>query len=158
MAEKPEVGSIVEGKIIRIKPFGAIVSIGERTQGLVHISQVANTFVQDINDHIKVGDTVKVKVLSIDEETNKIALSIKEALPKEPRQHEGRSNKEHRPQKENRPAGRNPRPQESRSVGDEFFKPQGTGSIDFEDKMREFLKQSNERQTSLNKRANKRSY
>ena len=48
MSEKPEVGSIVEGKVVRIKPFGAIVSLGEQAQGLVHISQVANTFVQDI--------------------------------------------------------------------------------------------------------------
>ena len=67
MSEKLEVGSIVEGKVIRVKPFGAIVAIGN-TQGLVHISQVANSFVQDINDHIKVDDVVKVKVLSIDEE------------------------------------------------------------------------------------------
>ena len=89
MSEKPEVGSIVEGKVVRIKPFGAIVSLGEQAQGLVHISQVANTFVQDINDHVKVGDIVKVKVLSIDPETNKIALSMKEALPKEARQPKG---------------------------------------------------------------------
>ena len=66
MSEKLEVGSIVEGKVVRVKPFGAIVSLGN-TQGLVHISQVANSFVQDINDHVKVGDMVKVKVLSIDE-------------------------------------------------------------------------------------------
>lgn len=81
MSEKLEVGSIVEGKVVRVKPFGAIVSLGN-TQGLVHISQVANSFVQDINDHVKVGDMVKVKVLSIDEESHKIALSIREALPK----------------------------------------------------------------------------
>ena len=84
MSEKLEVGSIVEGKVVRVKPFGAIVSLGN-TQGLVHISQVANSFVQDINDHVKVGDMVKVKVLSIDEESHKIALSIREALPKEER-------------------------------------------------------------------------
>ena len=81
MSEKLEVGSIVEGKVVRVKPFGAIVSLGN-TQGLVHISQVANSFVQDINDHVKVGDMVKVKVLSIDEESHKIALSIREALPR----------------------------------------------------------------------------
>ena len=44
MSEKLEVGSIVEGKVVRIKPFGAIVSLGN-TQGLVHISQIANSFV-----------------------------------------------------------------------------------------------------------------
>ena len=102
MSEKPEVGSIVEGKVVRIKPFGAIVSLGEQVQGLVHISQVANTFVQDINDHVKVGDIVKVKVLSIDPETNKIALSMKEALPKEARQPKGdRPYKGHKQEKQN---------------------------------------------------------
>ena len=136
MSEKPEVGSIVEGKVVRIKPFGAIVSLGEQVQGLVHISQVANTFVQDINDHVKVGDIVKVKVLSIDPETNKIALSMKEALPKEARQPKG-----------------------DRPYKGQYFKPQTVNpSADFEEKMREWMKQSNERQTSLNKRANKRSY
>ncbi len=142
MSEKPEVGSIVEGKVIRIKPFGAIVSIGEGVQGLVHISQVANTFVQDINEHVKVGDMVKVKVLSIEEETNKIALSIKEALPKPAR-----------------PSAKHQKQQDSKNPAEEYFKPQTVNpSADFEEKMREWMKQSNERQTSLNKRANKRSY
>lgn len=148
MSEKPEVGSIVEGKVVRIKPFGAIVSLGEQVQGLVHISQVANTFVQDINDHMKVGDIVKVKVLSIDPETNKIALSMKEALPKEARQPKGDC-----PYKGHKQENRTTNPAE------EYFKPQTVNpSADFEEKMREWMKQSNERQTSLNKRANKRSY
>ncbi len=141
MSEKIEVGSIVEGKVLRVKPFGAIVSIGENTQGLVHISQIANSFVQDINDHVKVGDIVKVKVLSIEEESGKIALSIREALPKEPRM--SRGEKSFRPRSERFTESR----EESRS-----------SSSDFEEKMKEFMKQSNERQTSLNKRANKRSY
>lgn len=149
MSEKLEVGSIVEGKVIRVKPFGAIVSIGEHVQGLVHISQVANTFVQDINDHLKAGDIVKVKILSIDTETKKIALSIKETLPKETRQEKNeKSFKQHR------------QPQEQKAnLAEEYFKPQGVSpTADFEEKMREWMKQSNERQTSLNKRANKRSY
>ena len=72
MSEKVQVGNIVEGKVLRIKPFGAIVSLGDKVQGLVHISQIANNFVQDINEHIAVGDVVKVKVLSVDEASNKI--------------------------------------------------------------------------------------
>ncbi|WP_337937122.1 S1 RNA-binding domain-containing protein [Anaerotignum faecicola] len=146
MSEKLEVGSIVEGKVVRVKPFGAIVSLGN-TQGLVHISQVANSFVQDINDHVKVGDMVKVKVLSIDEESHKIALSIREALPKEERR--PKSNKQPRRQSE---ASANP--------AQEYFRPQSSvnASSDFEDKMKEWMKQANDRQTSLNKRANKRSY
>ena len=149
MSEKLEVGSIVEGKVIRVKPFGAIVSIGEQAQGLVHISQVANSYVQDINDHVKVGDTVTVKVLSVDPETNKIALSMKEALPKEARRTRG-----------DRPFHSHKQPQEQKTnPAEEYFKPQTMNpSADFEEKMREWMKQSNERQTSLNKRANKRSY
>ena len=155
MSEKLEVGSIVEGKVIRVKPFGAIVAIGN-TQGLVHISQVANSFVQDINDHIKVDDVVKVKVLSIDEENRKIALSIKEALPKEERP-------ERRPRNDrgDKPAFNKPRRQNTEhkpSAAEEFFRPHSASSSNFEDLMKEFSKQSNERQTSLNKRANKRSY
>ena len=149
-SEKLEVGSIVEGKVVRVKPFGAIVSLGN-TQGLVHISQVANSFVQDINDHVKVGDMVKVKVLSIDEESHKIALSIREALPKE----------ERRP-KSNKPFNKQPRRQSEASANpaQEYFRPQSSvnASSDFEDKMKEWMKQANDRQTSLNKRANKRSY
>lgn len=146
MSEKLEVGSIVEGKVVRVKPFGAIVSLGN-TQGLVHISQVANSFVQDINDHVKVGDMVKVKVLSIDEESHKIALSIREALPKEERR--PKSNKQPRRQSE-----------PSANPAQEYFRPQSSvnASSDFEDKMKEWMKQANDRQTSLNKRANKRSY
>ena len=49
MSEKLEVGSIVEGTIVRVKPFGAIVSLNENSQGLVHISQIANSFLPDIN-------------------------------------------------------------------------------------------------------------
>ena len=113
----------------------------------MHISQVANSFVQDINDHVKVGDMVKVKVLSIDEESHKIALSIREALPKEERR--PKSNKQPRRQSE---ASANP--------AQEYFRPQSSvnASSDFEDKMKEWMKQANDRQTSLNKRANKRSY
>ncbi|WMI80518.1 S1 RNA-binding domain-containing protein [Anaerotignum sp. MB30-C6] len=150
MSEKLEVGSIVEGKIVRIKPFGAIVSLGS-VQGLVHISQVANSFVQDINDHVKVGDIVKVKVLSIDEESHKIALSIRDALPKEERQP--------RAEKPFRKPNQTQKPKPA-SPAEEYFRPQTSvnSSSDFEDKMKEWAKQSNERHTSLNKRANKRSY
>lgn len=82
MADKIEAGSIVEGKVVRIKPFGAIVQLENGGQGLVHISQIANGFVQDINDHVAIGDTVKVKVMSVDEENRKIALSIRDAPAK----------------------------------------------------------------------------
>jgi len=150
MSEKFEVGNIIEGKIVRIKPFGAIVSIGS-AQGLVHISQVANSFVQDINDHVKIGDMVKVKVMSIDEETKKIALSIREALPKEERPQ--------RPERTFKPRNHQTE-QPSHSQAENLMRSSSASpsSMDFEDKMKDWLKQATEHQTSLNKRANKRSY
>ena len=71
-----EVGKIVEGKITGITNFGAFVQMEGGKTGLVHISEVALTFVKDINDHLKEGDGVKVKVLSIDD-NGKVSLSMK---------------------------------------------------------------------------------
>ena len=138
------VGSIVEGKVIKIAPFGAIVALEGGKQGWVHISQVANTFVQDINDHLKVDDVVKVKVLSIDPETHRISLSIRAALPKP-----------ERPERTDRPKKEGFKPRENRNNHDRGDAPQAPLN-DFEEKMKEFLKQSNDKMATLNKRANKR--
>ncbi len=77
MTEKIEVGSVIKGKITGVQPYGAFVALDENTQGLVHISEVTHGFVKDINEHVKVGDEVEVKVLSIDEAAGKIGLSIR---------------------------------------------------------------------------------
>ncbi|ARU61710.1 hypothetical protein CBW65_12265 [Tumebacillus avium] len=76
-----EVGSVVEGKVTGIKSFGAFVELAEGKTGLVHISQVSHTFINDINDVLNVGDVVQVKVLNV-EDNGKISLSIKETQPK----------------------------------------------------------------------------
>lgn len=75
---KLEVGTIVEGKVNGITKFGAFISLPNGQSGLVHISEIANTYVSDINDHIRQGDDVKVKVISIGED-GKINLSLKKA-------------------------------------------------------------------------------
>ena len=77
MSEKIEIGSILTGKVTGIQPYGAFVALEENTQGLVHISEITHGYVKDINDHLKVGDEVKVKVLSVDEGAGKIGLSIR---------------------------------------------------------------------------------
>ena len=77
MTEKIDTGSILTGKVTGIQPYGAFVALNENTQGLVHISEITHGYVKDINDHLKVGDEVKVKVLSVDEEAGKIGLSIR---------------------------------------------------------------------------------
>ncbi|MBM4760700.1 S1 domain-containing post-transcriptional regulator GSP13 [Bacillus sp. B15-48] len=85
MSGKIEVGSIVTGKVTGVQPYGAFVALDEETQGLVHISEITHGYVKDINEHLKVGDEIKVKVLSIDEEAGKIGLSIR-ATMEEPEQ------------------------------------------------------------------------
>jgi len=77
-----EVGKIVEGKVTGVTGFGAFVDIGEGKRGLVHISEVAREYVENIADYIKEGDSVKVMIVSM-EPAGKISLSIKKALEAE---------------------------------------------------------------------------
>jgi len=73
-----EVGSKVKGKVTGITHFGAFVELNENKTGLVHISEVADTYVKDIRDHLSIGEEITVKVINI-EEDGKIGLSIKKA-------------------------------------------------------------------------------
>lgn len=72
-----EVGAVLEGKVTGIAAFGAFVEISGGKTGLVHISEVSSEYVSDIKEHLKEGQTVKVKVISTD--NGKISLSIKQA-------------------------------------------------------------------------------
>ena len=78
-----EVGNIVEGKITGITKFGAFVALPEGKSGLVHISEIANSFVSDVHEHVQMGQAVKVRVLSVSPE-GKINLSIKRAQEMSP--------------------------------------------------------------------------
>ncbi len=82
-AEKYPVGSIVEGKVVRIVTFGAFVELEPGLDGLVHISQCAPTKIAKVEDAVNVGDIVHVKVLSVDTEAKRISLSIRQALEEE---------------------------------------------------------------------------
>lgn len=79
-----EVGSVLEGKVTGITKFGAFVSLPDNRSGLVHISEIAYSYVNDVRDHLSEGQTVTVKVIGIDEH-NRINLSIKQAAPPPPR-------------------------------------------------------------------------
>ncbi len=72
-----KVGNTVEGKVTGITNFGAFVELEGGDTGLIHISEVANSYVKDINNFLKVNDDVKVKVINIDDD-GKIGLSIKQ--------------------------------------------------------------------------------
>ncbi len=73
------VGNIVDGVVTGITKFGAFVKLSEGAVGLVHISEVANTYVKDIAEFLKEGDQVKVKVVNVGTD-GKIGLSIKQAV------------------------------------------------------------------------------
>lgn len=79
------VGKIVEGKVTGITKFGAFIELPEGKTGMVHISEIAPTYVNEIRDHVTENQVVKVKVLSISEE-GKISLSIKRAMERPARQ------------------------------------------------------------------------
>ena len=76
------VGEILEGKVSGITKFGAFVDFENGQTGMVHISEVAPSYVQDINDHLQMGQKVKVKVLNISDD-GKIGLSIKKAMERD---------------------------------------------------------------------------
>lgn len=80
-----EVGSKLQGKVTGITKFGAFVELPEGVTGLVHISEVADNYVKDINDHLKIGDVVEVRVINV-EKDGKIGLSIKKAKEPQPSQ------------------------------------------------------------------------
>jgi S1 RNA binding domain protein len=127
-----EVGSKLQGKITGITNFGAFVELPGGITGLVHISEVADNYVKDINEHLKVGDEVEVKVINV-EKDGKIGLSIKKAKEREVKEYKPRPQRPQRPNRDNRNDNR------------------GGGVVkeNFEQKMSRFLKDSEERLTSL---------
>ena len=72
------VGNIYAGTVLKIKPFGAIISLPGNVPGLVHISQITNGYVQNVSDVLEIGDEVDVRVVSHEEATGKISLSMKD--------------------------------------------------------------------------------
>ena len=82
-AEKYPIGTIVEGKVVRIVPFGAFVALEPTIDGLIHISQVGIHRIEKVEDEIKVGDIVRCKVLDVNVEAKRISLSRKDALIEE---------------------------------------------------------------------------
>ncbi|OEH84351.1 RNA-binding protein S1 [Desulfuribacillus stibiiarsenatis] len=74
-----EVGSKIEGKVTGITNFGAFVELPGGTTGLIHISEIAEDYVKDVNEHLKLNDKVLVKVINVDDK-GKIGLSIKQAV------------------------------------------------------------------------------
>lgn len=70
-------GQITEGKVTGIQPYGAFVSLDSHTTGLIHISEISDGFVKDINRFVHVGETVRVKIMEYDPRANQAKLSLK---------------------------------------------------------------------------------
>ena len=129
-----KVGEIYDGKITGLTSFGAFVKLSNGETGMVHISEVAYTYVKDISSFLSEGQEVRVKVINIGE-NNKISLSIKQA--------------EDKPKDSARP----PRPSAPRREAPrESIRPQGassSGPMSFEDMMAKFKADSEEKMSDL---------
>ena len=128
------VGSILEGKVTGLTKFGAFVSLPEGKSGLVHISEIAYSYVNDVKDYLKEGQEVKVKVIGIDE-NGRINLSIKKAMDPPPR-----------PAPQGRPASR---PSGSFSGGGFRGKPAPAEPTSFEDRLKQFMAASDSKLSEL---------
>lgn len=121
-----EVGSILEGKVTGVKKFGAFVLLPSGETGMVHISEVSNTYIQELADVLSEGQTVKVKVMSVAPD-GKIALSIKRTEP---------------------------RPKPTRADTGRVWQPRTAapqGNLTFEDMMSQFKSRSEEKISDLRK-------
>ena len=141
------VGAILEGKVKTITNFGAFVTLGDNKTGMVHISEVANTFVSDIRQHLTEGQDVKVMVIAVD--GNKINLSIKRLEAKPQRENTPRPNnnnfrsgaprRENNAPSQNRPARNTPTPPPAPKTADPLF----------EERLKAFMTESDSKISSI---------
>lgn len=150
------VGTILEGTVKSITNFGAFISLPGGRNGLVHISEIAHSYVSDVHDHLTDGQTVKVKVVGIDD-AGRINLSIKKAAPPPPR---AQNAPRKRPGPDSREGGPN------RGGGHSHFReprsaaPQPAGPPDFEARLKQFMQVSDSKLSDLRmseKRSSRRS-
>ncbi len=79
------VGDIVEGVITGIQPYGAFVYLDNCHNGLIHISEISESYVRDVHTYVKINQRVKVKILDVDEDGTHLKLSLKALEPKKAR-------------------------------------------------------------------------
>lgn len=136
-----EEGKIVTGKVTGITKFGAFVELEGGVTGLVHISEISLDYVNDVNDHLKIGDTVEVKVLP-SEKKGKIGLSIKQAMKEKLGTGEN-------PKKKSAPKPRQPRPEYAPDFhvqpAEFSFSDKIDSDLSFEDKLNRFKQASDEK-------------
>jgi S1 RNA binding domain protein len=140
-----EVGSIITGKVTGITKFGAFVTLAPGKSGLVHISEIANSYVNDIREHLTEGQEVTVKVIGLDD-SGRINLSIKAALPPPVR-----------PMKTEAPRRNASFPPVRQQQGDRSYNAQPVMEASFEDKLKRFMQDSDSKISGLKQYADKKS-
>lgn len=133
------IGDIVEGKITGIKEYGLFVDLGEGKSGMVHISEVACTYVSNIKEFVQEGQTVKMKVLNITED-GKISLSIKKAIEADKKTAAEQRRKEHKTYQQ-------PKPDSSYT-----WTPKKAEPTSFEEMMNQFKASSDEKFLDLKRK------
>lgn len=126
-------GSVFEGKVTGITKFGAFVALPENRTGMVHISEVAHTYVADISEHLSEGQEVRVKVIGIDD-NGRINLSIKQT--ETPPQTKTNTQRREAPRK--------------------VAPPKEEAPITFEDRLRQFMQDSESRMSDIRQNTEKR--
>lgn len=135
-----EVGAILTGKVTGITKFGAFVTIAPGKSGLVHISEIANTYVNDIHAHLTEGQEVTVKIIGIDA-SGRINLSIKATQAEPPRAPVSAA-----------PRQQAPRPQFNRAAEKPL-----SGEVSFEDKLKRFMVDSDSKISGIKQYSDKKS-
>ena len=134
-----EVGAILSGKVTSITKYGAFVSLDDKKSGMVHISEVACTYVSNIKEFVQEGQTVKMKVLNITEE-GKISLSIKKAIEADKKAAAEQRRKEHKSYQQ-------PKPDTSYT-----WTPKKSEPASFEEMMNQFKASSDEKFSDLKRK------
>ncbi len=133
------VGAILEGKVKTITNFGAFIALPENKTGMVHISEVANTYVSDIRQHLTEGQDVKVTVIGL--ENGKVNLSIKRLEPRPARDAAPRPNRAPAAANpgQNRPMRTAPTPPPAPKTADQLF----------EERLKAFMSESDSKLSSM---------
>ncbi|MBG9988217.1 RNA-binding protein S1 [Aerococcaceae bacterium DSM 111176] len=139
-----EVGQKIEGTVSSVKNFGAFVNLENNQSGMIHISEVSDGFIKDINDFLTAGDTVTVKVIKITDD-GKINLSLRQASENAaPKEERNQKPVQEKPAYQKKPAFK----QQAKPA----FKPaaqESNDTDDFDKMMSRFLKDSEDNLSSL---------
>ena len=132
------VGAVLDGKVKTITNFGAFITLPENKTGMVHISEVSNSYVSDIRQHLTEGQDVKVMVISVD--GGKVNLSMKRLEPKPQReQRPGSAPRTGAPRREGAPSRSTPTPPPAPKTADQLF----------EEKLKAFMSESDSKISSI---------